>query len=104
MTFSPSLRRPIIASHRSVPGVIPRRRDDLLQPLYVTARLGEMVLEGLAELVRARRARHLRERLDELLLRVLQVVDLVHENVLQSAQNHDVPLLSSDCPPLWPAR
>jgi hypothetical protein len=77
-----------------------RRRDAelaerLVDPLQVTARLLEVVLDGLPQLVVMRRLRHLRQRLDELLLGAVQILELFLQDVIERMEPHEFLLFES---------
>src|SRR5271157_1131331 len=64
--------------------------EDLFEPGHMALGLLQVVLEGLLELRRARRFGHLRKRLDQLFLGVIEVADLIEQEILQVEQNLSV--------------
>ena len=73
--------------------------ERLVDPRQVPARLLEVVLERVAELVTVRRLRHLRQRQDQLLLCAVQILELLVQDVLERMETHVVSPLRVVCPP-----
>jgi hypothetical protein len=74
--------------------------EDLLEPRGVVSSPFEVVVERHAELAGVGGACDLRQRLDELALRAVEVGELFREDVFECLQLH---LLLSSCPPRLPA-
>ena len=66
----------------------------LLQPLDLVFGFLEMLLERLAQLLGRGGLRHLRQRLHKLLLRVVEVTQLVQQKVLHALHRHCPALLA----------
>src|SRR5690348_4416865 len=75
--------------------LLPELAEDVLEAADMVSRLGEVFLEGLLELLVGCCRRHLRQRLNELPLRVEQVAELVYEHVVERLEVHADPFPSN---------
>ena len=74
-------------------GVFLEALEDPLQPAHVLVGLPQVIVEGLAQVGRRSRFRHLRQSLDELRLGAVEVFQLFEVEILEGFQFHRILLM-----------